>query len=113
MSTQDRTHLFFIATLGTNPARAFVWDTRKISVGRAADNDLCIDDLELSRHHAVFTREGGVATVENLSDTNGTFVNDNPVRSIGLTSGDRIMRPVPWPKRLPKTDLRRRSIRSR
>jgi len=90
VSTQDRTHLFFIATLDASPARVLVWDTRKISVGRASDNDLCVDDLELSRHHAVFTREGGVATVENLSDTNGTFVNDNPVRSIGLTSGDRI-----------------------
>ncbi len=80
MSTEDRTHLFFIATLGSSPARVLVWDTRKIRVGRTSDNDLCIDDLELSRHHAVFTRERGVPVVENLSKTNGTFVNDEPVR---------------------------------
>jgi hypothetical protein len=67
-----------------------VWDTPKIRVGRTSDNDLCIDDMELSRNHAVFTREGGVPTVENLSETNGTFVNDEKVRSMGLTNGDHI-----------------------
>jgi pSer/pThr/pTyr-binding forkhead associated (FHA) protein len=90
VSTEGNTHFFFVATLGSRPTRVFVWDTRKIRVGRASDNDLCIDDVELSRHHAVFTREGGVPAVENLSETNGTFVNDEPVRSVGLTSGDRI-----------------------
>jgi pSer/pThr/pTyr-binding forkhead associated (FHA) protein len=88
--TEDKTHFFFVATLGSRPARVLVWDTRKVCVGRASDNDFCIDDVELSRHHAIFTHEGGVPVVKNLSETNGTFVNDEPVRSVGLTSGDRI-----------------------
>ena len=56
MPTENRTYVFFIATLGSRPARVLVWDTPKIRVGRTSDNDLCIDDMELSRNHARWGR---------------------------------------------------------
>lgn len=49
--------------------------TTVITVGRAADNVIVLQDLSVSRHHAVFRNAGGHWTVEDLQSTAGTFVN--------------------------------------
>ena len=49
----------------------------KIKIGKAADNNLVIDDPQVSRYHAILTNEdNGDLLLEDLSSTNGTFVND-------------------------------------
>jgi ABC-type multidrug transport system ATPase subunit len=52
------------------------FDTRpQLSVGRAADNDLRLDGLQISNHHARFARTNGSVTVEDAGSTNGVYVN--------------------------------------
>ena len=47
----------------------------QLSVGRAQDNDLRLDGLQISNHHARFARSNGSVTVEDAGSTNGVYVN--------------------------------------
>jgi ABC-type multidrug transport system ATPase subunit/pSer/pThr/pTyr-binding forkhead associated (FHA) protein len=52
------------------------FETRaQLTVGRAADNDLRLDGLQISNHHARFARTNGSVTVEDAGSTNGVYVN--------------------------------------
>ena len=56
-------------------ARLSFDNRRQLSVGRAADNDLRLDGLQISNHHARFARENGSVAVEDAGSTNGVYVN--------------------------------------
>jgi ABC transport system ATP-binding/permease protein len=47
----------------------------QLSVGRAQDNDLRLDGLQISNHHARFARTNGNVSVEDAGSTNGVYVN--------------------------------------
>ncbi len=52
------------------------FETRpQLSVGRAPDNDLRLDGLQISNHHARFVRQNGSIAVEDAGSTNGVYVN--------------------------------------
>jgi ABC-type multidrug transport system ATPase subunit len=56
------------------------FDTRpQLSVGRASDNDLRLDGLQISNHHARFARTNGSVTVEDAGSTNGVYVNGDRI----------------------------------
>jgi hypothetical protein len=50
-------------------------DPGRIYVGRAASNDLVIDDRSISSRHAWFERQGEAVLVTDAGSRNGTFVN--------------------------------------
>ena len=47
----------------------------QLSVGRAGDNDIRLDGLQISNHHARFARNNGNIFVEDAGSTNGVYVN--------------------------------------
>lgn len=58
----------------------------EVVIGRE-DTDLDIDDLELSRRHAVVRRFANRLQVEDLGSTNGTFVDGNRIAEPTLLGG--------------------------
>ena len=64
--------------------------SRPITIGRAPDNDIRIDNLAVSDHHARIYSEGGRLRVEDLNSLNGTFLNRYPTKKEALNSGDEI-----------------------
>lgn len=58
----------------------------EVVIGRE-DTDLAIDDLELSRRHAVIRRFANRLQVEDLGSTNGTFVDGNRIAEPTLLGG--------------------------
>ena len=62
------------------------------TIGRSEDNNLSIGDDEFaSTHHARVTLNEGLTTVEDLSSTNGTFVNNERITDkVLLQIGDRL-----------------------
>jgi predicted component of type VI protein secretion system len=68
-------HTFFVVREPGQPDRILVWDTRTISVGRGAENDLVLDDEEISRKHAQFEKEGNALLVGDYRTGNGTYLN--------------------------------------
>ncbi|MFI2436024.1 FHA domain-containing protein [Streptomyces sp. NPDC018693] len=63
--------------------------TRTVRIGRAADNDLVIEDLVVSRHHAELRAlpDGGYE-IADLGSHNGTYLNGRPVVRAPLAPGD-------------------------
>ena len=63
------------------------------TVGRDNDNDLILDDREVSRTHARFIVKNDNVYIQCLNATNQTYVNDDMLDSgkeVCLSSGDRI-----------------------
>jgi pSer/pThr/pTyr-binding forkhead associated (FHA) protein len=61
-----------------------------LTIGRAPDNDVHIDDLAVSDHHARLYAEGDKMVIEDLGSLNGTCVNDLRVNRATLRDGDNI-----------------------
>ena len=60
-------------------------------IGRLADNDVVLDDAEVSRHHAVVSDTGVSFVITDLRSANGVYVGGRRVRgSVALVDGDRI-----------------------
>ncbi|MFJ7422306.1 FHA domain-containing protein [Streptomyces uncialis] len=62
---------------------------RAVRIGRARDNDLVVDDLVVSRHHAEL-RVGtdGTFEIADLGSHNGTYLNGSPVTRAAVLPGD-------------------------
>jgi len=65
--------------------------TRPVTIGRAPDNDIQIDNLAVSNYHARVYSEAGSLVVEDLNSLNGSFLNDNRVERAMLKDGDSIL----------------------
>ncbi len=51
-----------------------------VHIGRASDNEMIVDDLSVSRHHAVIgMNEQGQLSIKDLRSSNGTQVDGRPV----------------------------------
>lgn len=65
--------------------------SQPVSVGRAKDNTLRIDDRRMSRHHLVFRRrEDASYEVADLGSYNGTLLNGRRIRQESLKAQDII-----------------------
>jgi len=65
-------------------------DKSQITIGRKMDNDVVIDNLAVSGHHARVVEENGTYFVEDTGSTNGTFLNDAKIAKQRLQPGDQI-----------------------
>jgi predicted component of type VI protein secretion system len=65
--------------------------TRPVTIGRAPDNDIPIDNLAVSNYHARVYVEAGSLVVEDLNSLNGLFLNDMRVERAMLKDGDSIL----------------------
>ncbi|MEV6294162.1 FHA domain-containing protein [Streptomyces sp. NPDC051896] len=62
---------------------------RSIRIGRAADNDLVVDDLVVSRRHAELRAHGdGTYEIVDLGSHNRTYLNGRPVTRAPMVPGD-------------------------
>ncbi|MWA09614.1 FHA domain-containing protein [Streptomyces sp. BA2] len=62
---------------------------RTVRIGRAADNDLVIDDLVVSRRHAELrVLDDGTYEIVDLGSHNGTYLNGQPVGRAPVSPGD-------------------------
>jgi hypothetical protein len=73
-------HLFFLMKEPRQASRVLIWDTRTLSIGRSSENDLTLEEDEISRKHALLINEGGVFEIGDYRTGNGTFVNGRRVR---------------------------------
>ena len=58
-----------------------------ITIGRKADNDIRIDNLAVSSHHARIRLDSGACILEDLQSTNGTYHNGERITRHILVNG--------------------------
>jgi len=62
-----------------------------LSIGRSPGNDVVIDNLAVSGHHAKLIVDQDHYVIEDLSSLNGTFLNSQRIRRSVLKDGDEIL----------------------
>jgi pSer/pThr/pTyr-binding forkhead associated (FHA) protein len=77
---------------GLQAGRALAIDTAPIVIGSAADADLTVDDVGVSRHHARVGRTpDGAFYAEDLGSKNGTFRGKDRI-GVTLLQGGTLLR---------------------
>jgi pSer/pThr/pTyr-binding forkhead associated (FHA) protein len=77
--------------VGEKQIATFSLAKAELTIGRNPANDIVIDNVGVSRRHAVIKWSGDRATVEDLGSANGTFVNGQKITSHELKGGDVIL----------------------
>ncbi len=63
----------------------------QVSVGRDSDSDIFLDDVTVSRNHAVLVVTGQTVTLQDLGSLNGTYVNRRRIDTPeALVDGDEL-----------------------
>jgi pSer/pThr/pTyr-binding forkhead associated (FHA) protein len=62
----------------------------RMTIGRRADNDICLPNLAVSGEHAAVVTILADSFLEDLGSTNGTLVNGAPISKHLLRDGDQI-----------------------
>ena len=76
---------------GGRAGEHFSPEGERTTVGRSPDNDIFLDDVTVSRKHAVLVQDGGEFRIEDLGSLNGTFVNHRRIdAATRLESGDEV-----------------------
>jgi pSer/pThr/pTyr-binding forkhead associated (FHA) protein len=68
----------------------FVPRDDRTSIGRSPDCDIFLDDVTVSRRHAVLLRRDDSFVIEDQGSLNGTFVNRHRIESAELADGDEL-----------------------
>ncbi|MEO7060424.1 MAG: FHA domain-containing protein [Lapillicoccus sp.] len=79
-----------IVLRGPNSGARFLLDDPEVSSGRHPDSDIFLDDVTVSRKHALFVREGDAYAVRDVGSLNGTYVNRSIVEHVELHTGDEV-----------------------
>src|SRR3989442_11418097 len=69
---------------------AYEFAERSITIGRAPDNMIVIDDPSVSNRHALLELSGETYRLKDLDSTNGTKVNGVPITETVLRFEDRV-----------------------
>jgi len=62
----------------------------RTTIGRSPDCDVFLDDVTVSRRHAVLVRDQARFTLEDKGSLNGTFLNRRRIESAELADGDEL-----------------------
>lgn len=73
---------------GPQPGERFFIDRGKLTIGRDPESDIFLNDITVSRAHAVVECVDNVVSVRDAGSLNGTYVNGELVESGVLSNGD-------------------------
>ena len=65
-------------------------DEDRTSIGRSPDAGVFLDDVTVSRNHALLVRRRDGLYIDDLGSLNGTYVNRRRIESHRLADGDEI-----------------------
>lgn len=75
---------------GAGIGSRFLLNSDTTRVGRELNNDIFLDDITVSRSHAVINRDENGFSVKDLGSLNGTYINAVVAREQSLNDGDEI-----------------------
>jgi hypothetical protein len=75
---------------GGRAGETFPLDADRLTVGRRPDSDIFLDDVTVSRDHAIIVRRGNEYHLDDCGSLNGTYVNRRRIDSHRLSDGDEL-----------------------
>jgi len=83
-------HALLVVQKGPGAGSRFLLDQDVVHAGRHPDSEIFLDDVTVSRRHAVFDRSGDRFTVSDVGSLNGTYVNRDRIEKVQLKDGDEV-----------------------
>ena len=74
---------------GAGVGGRYLLDTAETKIGRDINNEICLDDITVSRSHALISKSDGY-TIKDLGSLNGTYLNAVVVREAKINAGDEV-----------------------
>lgn len=75
---------------GPNIGDKFLINRSKFTIGRNPDSDIFLDDITVSRKHALLKKSGENFELRDLGSLNGSYLNGEIVENSLLKNGDKI-----------------------
>src|ERR1700758_482196 len=79
-----------VVVSGANQGAVSPLNDSETTIGRDADNGLCLNEQAVSRKHCAIKNDAGTYRIIDLNSRNGTFVKGIPVRQKILQHGNTI-----------------------
>lgn len=74
---------------GAGVGGRYLLDSNETKIGRDIHNEICLDDITVSRSHALISKTDGYS-IKDLGSLNGTYVNAIAVRESKVSPGDEV-----------------------
>jgi hypothetical protein len=75
---------------GGRSGESFPLEGERLTIGRRPDSDIFLDDVTVSRDHALLVRRGNGYYLDDCGSLNGTYVNRRRIESHRLLDGDEL-----------------------
>jgi hypothetical protein len=75
---------------GGRAGESFAVDGERMTIGRRPDSAIFLDDITVSRDHALLVRRGDDWFLDDCGSLNGTYVNRERIDSRRLEDGDEL-----------------------
>jgi pSer/pThr/pTyr-binding forkhead associated (FHA) protein len=75
---------------GGRVGESFPVDRERMSIGRRPDAEVFLDDVTVSRDHALLVKRGDQWHLDDCGSLNGTYVNRSRIESQRLEEGDEV-----------------------
>jgi hypothetical protein len=75
---------------GGRTGESFGIEGERSTIGRRPDSDIFLDDITVSRDHAILVRRGSDYFLDDCGSLNGTYVNRGRIESQRLADGDEL-----------------------
>ena len=75
---------------GGRVGESFAVDRERTTIGRRPDSGVFLDDVTVSRDHALLIRRGEQWHLDDCGSLNGTYVNRSRIESQRLEEGDEV-----------------------
>lgn len=90
IQSSDGDKAMFLINRGESKGARFLITHEGATIGRSASSGVFLDDVTVSRAHAVVEKEGTAFILRDSGSLNGTYVNNESVSEISLKTGDQI-----------------------
>jgi hypothetical protein len=75
---------------GGRAGESFAIEGERMTIGRRPDSDIFLDDITVSRDHAILVRRASDYYLDDCGSLNGTYINRNRIESQRLVDGDEL-----------------------
>ncbi len=75
---------------GGRAGEVFTLEGERMAIGRSPDAEVFLDDVTVSRNHALLVRRRDGLYLDDLGSLNGTYVNRRRIESHRLADGDEL-----------------------
>ena len=79
-----------IRTGGGRAGESFPIEGERVTIGRSPEPSVFLDDVTVSRNHALLVRRRDGLYLDDLGSLNGTYVNRRRIESHKLQNGDEL-----------------------